>query len=82
MNGFLVLLRSSADDYPLSLHATREAAEEAAQRVADDPEAALAKLEEQVGHGVPVSSLLLSADVMEFADGLPVRLDTLAEVEL
>jgi hypothetical protein len=79
MNGFLVLLRASSDDYPLSLHATLEAAEEAARKAEDDPRGALAELEERLGE-LPWSPTLLGVDIVEFDRDLPVQLKCLMDI--
>jgi hypothetical protein len=71
MNGYLVILRARSDDYPLSLHATYDAALIAARLVAKDPDAAAASLMSKVGwRGTSDPDHVI---VLQFEDGKPVK---------
>jgi hypothetical protein len=73
LNAFLVVLRGSADDYPLSLHSGRQEALEAAEQVATDPDAARDAMELDW----PYSSQLLCVSVVHFVGGRPVETEDL-----
>jgi hypothetical protein len=68
MNGYLVVARMSRDDIPVSLHATREAAEEAAHELARRPEGVLRSLEIDWPR-----SELHHVEIVRFVNGRPVE---------
>jgi hypothetical protein len=73
MNGFLVMMRCSFDDIPVSLHDSYTAAAEAARRAGQNPEQTLNGLE----FDWPGESDFISIQVVEFAGGHPIRAEVI-----
>jgi hypothetical protein len=69
MNGYLVMMRCSSDDIPVSLHDSYSAAAAAARRAGQNPKQTLNGLE----FDWPGESSFLFVLVVEFAGGHPIR---------
>jgi hypothetical protein len=73
MNGYLVLLCGTSDDFPLSLHATWDEARTFRRRVLANPKQAL----EEVEIDIPWPQDYLGVSIITFAGGRPVEDETI-----
>jgi hypothetical protein len=69
MKAYLVVVRCSFDDVPVSLHDSYTAAAAAARRAGEHPGQTLSGLE----FDWPGESEFISVQIVEFADGRPIR---------
>jgi hypothetical protein len=78
MNGYLVMVRCTLDDVPISLHDSYPAAAAAALRAGQNPEETLQALE----FDWPGGSSFLSVEVVEFAGGHPIRAEEIESADM
>jgi hypothetical protein len=72
LSGYLVVARTTGDDVPVSLHAEYADAHRAAQALAEDPEAVVARLEIEW----PVCNRRCFISIVTFEHGRPVALES------
>jgi hypothetical protein len=69
VNGYLVIIRGSSNDIPVSLHVTWDEAETAARRVAADPNETLARMEIDWPSPLHLSHIV----IVTFSGGRPIK---------